>query len=381
MFLIQHNGLNARVPDDSLNVKVYYPCGSSDLSRFPGNTVSLDRFIHQLDSLCSLPLANPYLLTVTSSASPEGSIGRNRQLSHARARSVMDYLSTRSEKFRSLATSLDFRIDERTTNSQRNQTRLSHYPALRFSEVTLHFRLRERDTLTDVPAVAGESIPVEGVDSLTEQDTAVALPKETGKVDSLLPTGRLEAWTMESRPILFVKSNLAYDLLSFINVAVEIPLGKKWTVEAACIHPWWHNMRRHRTIQMRCLSVTPRYYFGKDGANYATFFTGISAGWGKYDLQITRHGVQGELWHVSPVLGYAHHLSRNWKMEYSVSVGYVQTDYRKYTQVSETPYGDIKVHNYPWVSHTFRGVLPTSVNVSLTYTLHWSKAKLHHHEE
>ena len=377
---IQHNDLNARVPDDSLNVKVYYPCGSSDLSGFPANALRLDRYIQQLDSVCSLPFVSPGRLTVTSSSSPEGSIGRNRQLSHARAQSVVDYLSMRSEKFRNFANSLDFCIDERTTNSKRGRTRLSQYPSLRFSEVTLHFKLQERDTLADVPSpVADVLSPVAEADSVTQRDTAVALPKETCVTDSLLPTRHPEFRTEESRPILFVKSNLAYDLLSFINAAVEIPLGKNVSVEAAYVNPWWHSMRRHRTIQLRYLSVTPRYYFGR--ADYTSFFTGLSAGWGKYDLQLTRHGVQGELWHVSPVFGYVHQLARNWKMEYSVSVGYVQTEYRKYTQVSETPYGEIKVHDYPWVTHSFRSVLPTSVGVSLIYTLHRVKAQPHSYED
>lgn len=381
MLFIQENELNARVPDDSLSVKVYYPCGSSNLSKFPDNALHLDRFVQRLDSLCSLPFVCPGHWTVTSSASPEGSIGRNRQLSHARARSVMDYLRQRSEAFRNLAASLDFRIDERTTNSQRGRTKLSQYPLLRYSEVTLHFKWMERDSLADKPAAEELPVPVENADSVAERDSVVVLPKDTVVADSLHPAERPESQAVKGSPFLFVKSNVAYDLLSFINMAVEVPLGKKWSVEAAYINPWWHSMRRHKTIQMRYLAVTPRYYFGRQSADYASFFTGLSAGWGQYDLQVTRHGVQGELWHVSPVFGYAHHLGRHWKMEYSIAVGYLQTEYRKYTQVSETPYGDIKVHDYPWVSHTFRGILPTSVNVSMIYTLHWGKTKQQHHED
>ncbi|MDD6227557.1 MAG: hypothetical protein PUA94_00755, partial [Bacteroidales bacterium] len=64
----------ARMPGDTLAVKVYYPCGSGDVSRIPANAPCLERFIHDLDSLCRLPSFKPFALSVTSSASPEGSI-------------------------------------------------------------------------------------------------------------------------------------------------------------------------------------------------------------------------------------------------------------------------------------------------------------------
>ena len=74
------------------------------------------------------------------------------------------------------------------------------------------------------------------------------------------------------------------------------------------------------------------------------------------------------MWHISPTIGYTHYISKRWKMEYSASIGYIQTKYTKYTQVDETPYGIIKVRDYPWVSHVMRTVLPTSLNVSIVYT-------------
>ena len=55
-------------------------------------------------------------------------------------------------------------------------------------------------------------------------------------------------------------------------------------------------------------------------------------------------------------------------MEYSASVGFVHTKYQKYTQTPDTPYGEIKVKDYPWVSKVLNTVLPTSLNVSIVYT-------------
>ena len=367
------------MPGDTLAVKVYYPCGSGDVSRIPANAPCLERFIHDLDSLCRLPFFKPFALSVTSSASPEGSIGRNRALSHIRARSVLDFLNGRSETFRHISSSLDCSIDEQTTNHMAGQVKSLHYPKMRFSEVMLRYSQGE-DSLQAVSPPVAEDVSNQGqTEAPVDSVRTVGLPaEEMGDITAQLPPRQGEGVAAtERRPVLFVKTNLAYDLLTFVNVAVEVPLGRRFSLEAQYVNPWWHSVRKHRTIELCYVSLAPRYYFGKDGGRYSSFFAGLSAGWGKYDMQLTRHGVQGELWHVSPVFGYSHYIGRHWKIEYSISVGYLHTDYRKYTQKSGTPYGDIKVHDYPWVSHTFRSILPTSLGVSLVYAFHGNKAKTH----
>ena len=375
---IGRNVAMARMPDDTLGVKVYYPCGSGDVSRIPANAPCLERFIHDLDSLCRLPFFKPFALTVTSSASPEGSIGRNRVLSHARAMSVLDFLNGRSETFRHISSSLDCSIDEQTTNDMAGQVKVSHYPKMRFSEVMLRYSQGEDSLQAVSPPVADEVSGQGQAKAPADSVRTGGLPaEEAGDVPTQLPPRQDEGVAAERRPVLFVKTNLPYDLLTFVNVAVEVPLGRRFSVEAQYVNPWWNSVRKHRTIELRYVSLAPRYYFGKDGRRYSSLFAGLSAGWGKYDMQLTRHGVQGELWHVSPVFGYSHYIGRHWKMEYSVSAGYLHTDYHKYTQKSGTPYGDIKVHDYPWVSHTFRSVLPTSLGVSLVYAFHGNKAKTH----
>lgn len=381
LLLLQAHTLQAKdITTDSLTVKVYYLRGSSDISRVPGNALSLEHFLHQVDSVCGLSHVAPTGVTVVSSTSPEGSIRLNHALSHARAQSVLDFLSGKSEQFRRIASSVPCTVDERTTGDRLKQTHTSLYPTLRFSEVVLHIRMQTPDTLPVQPQER-DTATVNPTDSVPATDPTDHTPPEEAVDGPQLPAVQEDSRVTMRRPVLFIKTNLLYDLLTFVNVAAEVPLGKKFSLEAAYVNPWWHNMRKHRTIELRYLSVTPRYYFGKDSEQYASFFAGFSAGWGKYDLQLTRHGVQGTLWHVSPVFGYTHHIARNWKIEYSVSAGYLQTTYRKYTQKSDTPYGDIKVHDYPWVSHSFKSVLPTSINISLVYTLFRNKVVPYKHDQ
>ena len=71
--------------------------------------------------------------------------------------------------------------------------------------------------------------------------------------------------------------------------------------------------------------------------------------------------------------GYAHSIGRHLRLEYSVGVGYLRTDYRKYKPVEGTKYGDIKVMEYPWEKKRHSGFLPSKLEVSLVWLLHAGK--------
>lgn len=98
-----------------------------------------------MDSVFGLSHVAPIGVTVVSSTSPEGGIRLNHALSHARAQSVLDFLSRKSEPFRRIASSVPCTVDERTTGDRLKQTHTSLYPTLRFSEVVLHIRMQVPD--------------------------------------------------------------------------------------------------------------------------------------------------------------------------------------------------------------------------------------------
>ena len=367
--------LHAKPKDssDSLNVIVYYPCGSSSVSKMPGNTQSLNFFIHQLDSLCQSPSITPVGLFVTSSTSPEGSLLINKTLAHKRNMSVIDYLNNNSEKFRSISSSRECKFHEHITNDKFGKIHSFSYPSMRYSRVTLFLNIEKEDSAE----VYVEKQPVAAV---VEEQPVEIVEEAPMTTNSLVTHDTAASIATKSCPLFWVKTNLLYDLLTFVNASVEIPLTKNITAEATLVYPWWRNTSKHKTIQMRYVAVTPRYYFNNADRSYTSLFAGLTVGGGKYDLQWTRRGVQGSMWHVSPVIGYSHHISKRWKMEYSASVGFVHTKYQKYTQTSDTPYGEIKVKDYPWVSKVLNTVLPTSLNVSIVYTFTKSK-QIGHHEE
>ena len=140
--------LHAKPKDssDSLNVIVYYPCGSSSVSKMPGNTQSLNFFIHQLDSLCQSPSITPVGLFVTSSTSPEGSLLINKTLARKRNMSVIDYLNHNSQTFRSISSSRQCKFHEHITNDKLGKIHSSSYPSMRYSRVTLFLNIEKEDS-------------------------------------------------------------------------------------------------------------------------------------------------------------------------------------------------------------------------------------------
>ena len=367
--------LHAKTKDylDSLNVVVYYPCGSSSVSKMPGNTQSLNFFINQLDSLCQSTSITQVGLFVISSTSPEGSLLINKTLAHKRNMSVIDYLNNNSEKFRSISSSRQCKYHGQITNDKFGKIHSSSYPSMRYSQVTLFLNIEKEDSAE----VYVEKQPVAAV---VEEQPVEIVEEAPMTTNSLVTHDTAASIATKSLPLFWVKTNLLYDLLTFVNASVEIPLTKNITAEATLVYPGWRSTERDKTVQMRYVAVTPRYCFNNADRSYTSLFAGLTVGGGKYDLQWTRRGVQGSMWHVSPVIGYSHHISKRWKMEYSASVGFVHTKYQKYTQTADTPYGEIKVKDYPWVSKVLNTVLPTSLNVSIVYTFTKSK-QIGHHEE
>ena len=362
LFLLLCVVAKAQVYTDTLNVTVYFPCGSSNIAVNPNNTLSLGQFIHQLDSVGQMYVITPISLSLTSSASPEGGIKINRLLSRRRGESALNYLISHSEQFKAISQETECVIEELTTNHLRCKISRSKYPNMRYAKVTLHYK-GESKNLPDT--TVSEIVPEDTIITPVIQENDSIKSENEVVEEPLLDLDRQEN---TFHPILFVKTNLLYDLLTCVNASLEVPLTKKLTAEATYVNPWWRNTSNHKTLQIRYLGFTPRYYFTNCEKPYTSFYAGLTVGGGKYDLQWTRRGVQGSMWHISPTIGYTHYISKRWKMEYSASIGYIQTKYTKYTQVDETPYGIIKVRDYPWVSHVMRTVLPTSLNVSIVYT-------------
>ena len=141
--------------------------------------------------------------------------------------------------------------------------------------------------------------------------------------------------TLIERNTLFAfKSNLLYDLVSFANVSVEVPLFKE-RVSLLYYHqfPWWTWGKADNEYCVRFLSIggEARVWFGTKSKLQGHFF-GLYGESGKYDFQFQRSiCYQGEFYSAGLSYGYATPIGKLFNLEFSISAGYASIPYRGYT--------------------------------------------------
>ncbi len=129
-----------------------------------------------------------------------------------------------------------------------------------------------------------------------------------------------------------LKTNLLYDLGTVLNASVEFPIGKRFSIMVEDVFPWWSwgpNDKKF-CLQLWEMGIEPRWWFKPNG-NLKGHFLGVYGKSAKYDFQNDRDiCYQGEYWSAGVSYGYAMKLGDHLQMEFSLSVGYLQSDYRHY---------------------------------------------------
>lgn len=237
------------------------------------------------------------------------------------------------------------------------------FPRLRRTEVVIERKVvAEAAEVLQVEARVAEEIPVPP----TEETEEEAVPEpEMGWMET---TDEPQAETVDgkedSRILLAVKNNLLYDLALAPNVEVEIPVGKRWSLNAEYKCPWWLNNSHEFCYQLLSGGVEARIWLGERlGSRVLSgHFLGVYAEGGIYDFQFKGDGYQGKYYGASGVTyGYAKRVARHLSFEFSLGIGYLTTEYRKYT-----PYeGDIV-----WTkSGRYNFIGPTKAKVSLVWLI------------
>ncbi len=174
-----------------------------------------------------------------------------------------------------------------------------------------------------------------------------------------------------SKPLLAVKTNLLFDAATAINLEVEVPIGKRWSVAGEWIFPWWLMESKQYCLQVLSGNIEGRYWF-QDRENIPLmtgFFAGVYGGGGLYDIEWGTKGYQGEFFIAAGISGgYAHAInkSKSLRMEYSLGVGYMQTNYREYTP----KYGaDGNWHLIRGNKGKYTWIGPTRAKVSLVWMI------------
>lgn len=165
--------------------------------------------------------------------------------------------------------------------------------------------------------------------------------------------------TILRHPLFAVKTNLLFDLGTFLNAEVEVPLRRRGSILAEVVWPWWLQRSHNRwCCEMGSVSLEGRWWF-RPWQYHSTFqqwhdsrrapltrgFLGAYVAGGYYDFQLPktydypeglsnysyyRKGRQGEFLSAGLTLGVARSLGRHMRLEASLGVGAAYTEYRTY---------------------------------------------------
>ena len=167
------------------------------------------------------------------------------------------------------------------------------------------------------------------------------------------------------KTVLAIKNNLLYDLALAPNIEVELPMGQRWSLNVEYKCPWWSSSRNDFCYQLISGGVETRYWLGnrRTRRRLTGHFLGIYAEGGEYDFQLKEEkGYRGKYYAAAGVTyGYTHPMSRHLAIEFSIGIGYLDTEYREYTAYN---------NSLVWTSSgKYHFIGPTKAKVSLVWLI------------
>lgn len=171
------------------------------------------------------------------------------------------------------------------------------------------------------------------------------------------------------RPLFALKTNLLFDATLMANIEIEVPIGKRWSVNGDYMFPWWLLKDNRYCLEILSGGLEGRYWLGSSRSRehrevLTGHFAGLYAGGGKYDLQWKENGYQGEFFIAAGIsYGWATRIARNLHLEFSIGIGLLRTDYRHY-------HARDNYHTLLWQEngkYTWFG--PTKAKISLVWLL------------
>ena len=188
------------------------------------------------------------------------------------------------------------------------------------------------ETVNGVNAAKGNDTNANGTE-LTDNTAITGSTQVTGNAQTTGSANAIAPGKSRRRPLFAVKTNLLFDAALMPNIELEVPIGKRWSLNGEYMFPWWLINDDRYCLQILMGGLEVRYRPGKrSGRDVLTgHFIGLYAGGGKYDLQWDKNGYQGEFFIAAGVsYGYAHSIARNLRLEYNIGIGMLRTDYRHY---------------------------------------------------
>lgn len=179
----------------------------------------------------------------------------------------------------------------------------------------------------------------------------------------------------EENPRWGIKSNLLFDAILLPNLEGEFYFSNRWSVNLEYQCAWWTFKKSDRFYQIMSISPEVRFWFQtsdrwvsseKKRKNFNGHYIGLYFGGGYYDLKYNTVGYQGEFYIAAGVsYGYYLPLTRNLGLEFSLGIGYLNTQYEKYER-----YAPMGAHYIYLGSDKTAYFGPTKAKVSLVWRIH-----------
>lgn len=381
--------------DTTWGVTIYFDLYAQQVdSKYPGNNKALSL----IDSLFTNLENVEYLdsITLASPAMKNRRADYNIRLARERSEAVKAFLQRRYPNINVSKIRTDERIEfwsvlrkliiaDPAVPGQEEVVALMDYHQL--NPLKLHTSLQQLDAGIPYRYISERLLPKmrrtditislsylpEAIETEPITEPLPTLAKETEKsiapmvTEVIAPVNEKET---DEEAVLALKNNLLYDLVLAPNIEVEIPLGKRWSVNAEYKCPWWSNNSKEFCYQLLSGGIEGRYWLGnrKTRSRLTGHFLGMYAEGGIYDFQFKGDGYQGEYYAAGGLTyGYSLRVARQLAFEFSLGIGYLTTEYQKYT-----PYEGSLV----WMStgrYNFIG--PTKAKISLVWLITKGRAK------
>lgn len=237
-------------------------------------------------------------------------------------------------------------------------------PKLRRSQITVVREVPAVEKKTLEPASSAFRLFVSRQEEALPNNQPIEAVEEIEKKQPYEVAASEAEGPVQSETILAVKNNLLYDLALAPNLEIEVPLGKRWSLNTEFKCPWWLNNRDDFCYQLLSGGLEGRYWLGNRRIrNRLTgHFMGLYAEGGVYDFQFGGDGCQGKYYGAAGMTyGYARQLARRFALEFSFGVGYLTTEYTKYT-----PYEGAIIKTK---SGRYNFIGPTKAKISLVWMI------------
>lgn len=219
----------------------------------------------------------------------------------------------------------------------------TYLPLLRYSVATIYYHVKEVSPLP-MPSFA--------------------VVKSTSLPDKFLSPYVISV-KESSKAYWALKTNLLYDAALVPNVGLEVYLGKDWSLAGNWMYAWWKSDRKHNYWRTYGGDVELRKWFGQKAKQKPLqgHHIGVYAQMLTYDFELSNRGYLGDDWHYGGGISYGYSLpiARRLNIDFSIAMGYLYGTYREYLPEDNC---------YVWQStNKLHWIGPTKAEVSLVWLL------------